>query len=357
CVQRTLAPLQRSVVQALPSSVHGVAPLATTSGGQSAVDPEQCSATSHSPAVARHTVVLGWKPSAGQPGALPVHVSATSHGPALVRHSAPAARNVQVFVQHEVGVPFAAPASHCSWFAGCTMPLPHAQAGSGECPHTALDPSHRSSVQGLPSSVQPLPPGCMTSAGHAESSPVQCSVTSHSPAAARQTVVLGSSTSSGHAAPVPVQCSTTSQTPAADRQMVVLGANASSGQVPELPVHASSESHGPAPARHTPPAVRNVQVPVQHEAAVPLAGPSSHCSSFAGCTMPLPHAHTGSDVCRQTAVVPSQRSSVQALPSSVQPIPSALRTSAGQAGVEPVHVSARSHSPAAGRHGVLASSN
>src|SRR6185503_7257796 len=225
CVQRTLAPLQRSVVQALPSSVHGVAPLATTSGGQSAVDPEQCSATSHSPAVARHTVVLGWKPSAGQPGALPVHVSATSHGPALVRHSAPAARNVQVFVQHEVGVPFAGPASHCSWFAGCTMPLPHAQAGSGECPHSTLDPSHRSSVQGLPSSVQPLPTGCMTSAGHAESSPVQCSVTSHSPAAVRQTVVLG--------------------------------ANASSGQVPELPVHASSESHGPATARHTAPAARN----------------------------------------------------------------------------------------------------
>src|SRR6185295_4275450 len=91
CLQRTLAPLQRSIVQALPSSVHGVALLATTSGGQGAVDPEQCSATSHSPAVARHTVVLGWKPSAGQLSALPVHVSATSHAPALVRHSAPAA--------------------------------------------------------------------------------------------------------------------------------------------------------------------------------------------------------------------------------------------------------------------------
>src|SRR6185503_18581888 len=151
--------------------------------------------------------------------------------------------------------------------------------------------------------------------------------------------------------------STTSQMPAVDRQMVVLGANVSSGQVPELPVHASSESHGPAPARHTAPAARNVQVPVQHAVAVPLAGPSSHCSLFAGCTMPLPHAHTGSDVCRQTAVVPSQRSSVHALPSSVQLMPSVFRMSAGQAAAEPVHVSARSHSPAAGRHCVVAGSN
>src|SRR5262249_13219649 len=55
--------------------------------GQAAEVPVQVSATSHTPAEARHTVVEGWKPSAGQAADVPVHVSATSQGPADARQT------------------------------------------------------------------------------------------------------------------------------------------------------------------------------------------------------------------------------------------------------------------------------
>src|SRR5439155_24509603 len=54
--------------------------------------------------------------------------------------------------------------------------------------------------------------------------------------------------------------------------------------------------------------------------------------------------------CWQVLLVPSHWSRVQGLPSSVQPIPLAFLTSVvGQVALEPVQVSARSHSPAAAR--------
>jgi hypothetical protein len=79
--------------------------------------------------------------SAGQAAALPLQVSATSQSPALGRHACPAARNVQVAVQHDAGVPFAGPASHSSWLSGSTVPLPHWHAGFGGWPHVTLVPS------------------------------------------------------------------------------------------------------------------------------------------------------------------------------------------------------------------------
>src|SRR3989449_2676824 len=55
CVHAALVPLHTSVVHALPSSVQ-VVPLALkTSVGQAVLVPSQVSATSHSPAAARHT--------------------------------------------------------------------------------------------------------------------------------------------------------------------------------------------------------------------------------------------------------------------------------------------------------------
>src|SRR5437016_10893447 len=60
CVHAALVPLHTSVVQGSPSSVQAVP--------------------------------LGWKTSVGQVVLVPVQVSATSHSPATARHSAPAGR-------------------------------------------------------------------------------------------------------------------------------------------------------------------------------------------------------------------------------------------------------------------------
>src|SRR5207249_3209551 len=55
--------------------------------------------------------------------------------------------------------------------------------------------------------------------------------------------------------------------------------------------------------------------------------------------------------CWQRSFVPSHLSVVQALPSSVQAVPFVFLTSvAGHVVLDPVQVSARSHSPAAARH-------
>ena len=118
-----LVPLHTSLVQTLPSSVQAVPLALKRSVGQAVLEPSQVSATSHSPAAARH----------------------------------------------------AAPA----FPAGCV------QAGAPTVP------SHTSVVQGLPSSVQAVPAALTVSAGHVALEPVQLSATSHSFAAARQTVVLG----------------------------------------------------------------------------------------------------------------------------------------------------------------------
>src|SRR5438552_1551484 len=155
CVQRGLRalPLQVSVVQTLPSSVHAVPAALTASAGQVVLVPVQVSARSHSLTAARHTapafptgcvqagesrvplhtsVVQGLPSSvqadpaaltasAGQVVLAPVQVSSRSHSLTAVRHAVPAL-----------------PAS--CWQRGLpTVPL------------------HVSVVQGLPSSVQAVP--------------------------------------------------------------------------------------------------------------------------------------------------------------------------------------------------------
>src|SRR5207244_1620679 len=97
-----------------------------------------------------HAVPFALKASVGHAALVPVQVSATSHSPAAARHTAPA------------------------FPAGCVQVL--------------VLPSHRSRVQGLVSAVHAVPAGCFASAGHVALVPVQLSATSHSPAAARQTV-------------------------------------------------------------------------------------------------------------------------------------------------------------------------
>jgi hypothetical protein len=98
----------------LPSSVHDV-PLATfPSAGQAVEVPVQFSATSHSPAAGRQTVVAGWKTSAGHVSLAPVQVSAASQTSTAGRQTSPAERNSQVAVQHDVLAPLSGPSSHSS---------------------------------------------------------------------------------------------------------------------------------------------------------------------------------------------------------------------------------------------------
>src|SRR5438477_128727 len=179
CVQVALVPLQMSRVQTLLSSVHAVPFDLKVLVGHVVLVPVQVSATSHSPAAARHSapalpagcvqvlvapshrsrvqglvsavqaVPAGCLVSAGQVALVPVQVSATSHSPAAARHTAP------VFP------------------AGCWQ--------------VGLAPSHWSRVQGLVSAVQAVPLALKTSGGQAVLEPSQVSATSHSPAAARQT--------------------------------------------------------------------------------------------------------------------------------------------------------------------------
>ena len=202
-------------MQTFPSSVHA-APLACfASAGQATLVPVQASAASHSPAATRQTVVVGSRTSAGQLVLVPVHVSIGSQMPADARHVVP--------------------------------PFPAA------CWQVSLLPSQRSVVQTFPSSVHAVPLACFASPGHAAFVPVQLSATSHSPAVARQTVVVGRKLSAGQLTLVPVHVSATSHTPAAARHAVVVGSNASAGHALLVPVQVSAGSQMPADARHVVP--------------------------------------------------------------------------------------------------------
>src|SRR5439155_371174 len=96
------------------------------------------------------------------------------------------------------------------------------------------------------------------------------------------------------------------------RHWVKAETNGAAGQVVPEPVQVSTSSQGPAAARHTAPA--------------------------------LPPG------CWQLSLLPSHSSRLHGFPSLVQAVPAGCFASAGQTVLEPVQVSARSHSPAVGRH-------
>src|SRR5436309_447105 len=179
CWQASLEPSHSSTVHGLVSLEHAVPAGLLASAGQVAVEPVQFSAGSHSPAEPRQTVVAGSKASAGQTVLVPVQLSSTSQSPAAGRQTAPA-------------LP-----------AGCWQ--------------SALEPSHSSRLHGLPSSVQVVPAGLLSSAGQLADVPVQFSAGSHSPAEARHTTKLGRKSSGGQTVLVPVQFSSISQGPAEGR--------------------------------------------------------------------------------------------------------------------------------------------
>ena len=113
---------------------------------------------------------------------VPVHVSSASHTPDAGRQTAPE-------------LP-----------AGCWQ--------------ASLEPSHSSTVHGLPSPVQAVPAGLLASAGQLGPVPVHISAGSHSPADARQTTKPGRNPSAGQLVLVPVHVSTSSQMSAAGRHTV-----------------------------------------------------------------------------------------------------------------------------------------
>src|SRR5207245_1660652 len=117
CWHVSLVPSQVSVVHGLPSSVHAVP--------------------------------LGCFASVGHAASAPAHTSASSQSPAARRHPVPA--------------------------------LPAA------CWQVSLVPSQVSVVHGLPSSVHAVPLGRFASVGHAAFAPSQTSATSQLPAAGRHT--------------------------------------------------------------------------------------------------------------------------------------------------------------------------
>jgi hypothetical protein len=230
-VHVTVVPLQlpewqaSAVVQAFPS-LQVVPSGAFPSAGHVAELPGQLSARSHCPVDGRQIVVDGKKPSAGQAAEPPVQVSATSQEPADALHTVEAGANPSTgqvaLVPVQVSATSQAPAD-----ARQTVP-----AFPTGCWQVTAVPSHLSWVQGLPSSVQAVPLVFLVSAGQLAEVPVQVSATSHSPAAARQTVVDGARASDGQVSVVPSQVSATSQLPAAARQTVPL---ASAVQLPRWP--------------------------------------------------------------------------------------------------------------------------
>jgi hypothetical protein len=151
---------------------------------------------------------------------------------------------------------------------------------------------------------------------------VQCSATSHDPAAERHTVVDGAFKSPGHEPAVPEQTSATSQAPAAERHTVPADANAST-QVLSVPLQWSAASHGPL-----------FDVPVHDTvtAATPSAGQAAELPVHRSATSHGPVA------ARHTVVL-------------------AWKPSAGHAPDVPVHASATSQMPAEDRHTVPAALN
>jgi hypothetical protein len=295
CWQVALAPLQVSVVQTLPSSVQAVAAAFLTSAVHASFVPSHLSSRSHSAVAGRQMKLDGCFASV-HVVEVPVQKSATSHAePFAARHTTPA------------------------------LPAAWTQAG------LASVPLHVSVVQAFPSSVQLVPTAFTTFAGQVVLAPVQVSAASHSLVAARQVVpalpaacwqrafepsqrsvvqTLPSSvhteltafvTSALHASFVPSHLSSTSHSPAAARQTKLDGRLAST-QVVDDPVQVSATSHAlPFAARQTAPAL---PAACPHDAQEPLHAAVVH--AFPSSVQPTPIAFFAS--VGQPSFVPLQLS-------------------------------------------------
>jgi hypothetical protein len=178
-----------------------------------------------------------------------------------------------------------------------------------------------------PLSAHAVPFASNASVGHIAALPVQVSAMSHSPASGRQTVDAGWKTGTHIAvAPTaPAHTSCASQSPdGAPPQDVPGVAAASAGQDALDPVHDSAKSHWPTDARQLVAADANRG---SHVAVAPTVPAHTSCASHVPEGAP-PHE-----------------------------VPGVVAASAGQAVLDPVHVSAASHSPTDARHVTLAAAN
>src|SRR5439155_10107058 len=112
---------------------------------------------------------------------------------------------------------------------------------------------------------------------------------SHSFAAERHTNVDGWKASLGHVLLLPVHVSATSHPPLAAARHVVPELPGACWQMLLAPLQRSVVQTLPSSV-HAVPLVLNVHVVVQHDPAMPLFAPSSHCSGW--LTLPFPHMPT-----------------------------------------------------------------
>src|SRR6266446_939180 len=194
-----------------------------------------------------HAVPFALKVSVGQAVLVPVQLSATSHSPATARHTVPA---FPAGCVHVALVPLHTSMVHTLPSSVQVVPL----ALKTSVGQAVLLPVQVSATSHSAAAArQTVPAALMASAGQLALVPVQFSATSHTPAEARQTVLEDRNASAGQLALVPVQFSATSHTPAEARQTVLEDRKVSLGQVALVPVQFSATSHTPADARHTVP--------------------------------------------------------------------------------------------------------
>src|SRR5436853_421734 len=185
-----------------------------------------------------------------------------------------------------------------------------------------------------------VPAGDLSSAGHAELTPVQTSSGSQaSPEPARHTVPAFPA-GCWHALLVPSQASVVHGFPSLEHA-VPDGLLASAGQLALVPVQLSAGSHSPADERHSVNAGRKPST--GHVELVPVhVSTASHAPAAARQTAPAFPAG-----CWHALLLPSHVSVVHGLPSSVHAVPLACLASAGEPALMPVQLSARSNSSAA----------
>lgn len=212
--QLAAAPLHASATSQLPADARHTVPVReTTSEGQDVEEPLHASGGSQAPALARQVVAPPLNTSAGQLTAMPLQISGTSQTPALGRHTVAGPSNTSLGqfallpVQLSAGSQLPPEGRHAvvggrksqlpvvehAWQAPLQAELqqrPSAQKfeeHSLKAPHTA--PSAFLATQPLVPSQYCAPPQLKTSLGQL-ASPMHVSAESHTPLAARHTLVL-----------------------------------------------------------------------------------------------------------------------------------------------------------------------
>src|SRR6185369_16848801 len=209
CVHEMSVPSHTSVVQTLPSLVHGVLLGCTLSAAQFLVVPSQRSIASHTPALPRQTVVVGATLSTGHVAAVPLQVSAVSQIPAALRQTIVAENES---AGQNGAVPLQRSTASQTPFEPRQISVVPANVSAGQLSDV---PVHVSDVSQMPLAERQIDV-LRELAGHDALAPLQTSAVSQTPADSRHSVPVRKP-STGHDLAVPLQLSLVSQTPFADR--------------------------------------------------------------------------------------------------------------------------------------------